>query len=84
MFIFVYIDVSAYIREPLATPLIPATSSQSTNVIAVFTENPLIIGIVAAMILLIVILLVGFLLMTRAKKRRSAEIKRWPTQILFI
>lgn len=77
LFIFLLIISStAYIREPQATPLIPATSSQSSNVIAVFTQNPIMFVIVAVMILLIVILLIGFLLMTRAKKRRSAEIKR--------
>lgn len=65
----------AYIREPLATPLIPAT--ENSNLIAVFAQNRLMFGIVAIVVLLIVILLVGFLFMTRAKKRRSAEIKRF-------
>ncbi|KAJ6638261.1 hypothetical protein Bhyg_10995 [Pseudolycoriella hygida] len=73
----VFIKAEPYLREPQATPLAPATGgSQNSNLIAVIGDNPavLIVGIVATVLL--IVLLVGLLLMTRAKRKRSAEVKR--------
>lgn len=67
----------AYLKEPQATPLVPATVNQNQNLISAIGQNPtmIIIGIIATVLL--VVLFVGLLLMTRAKRKRSAEVKRF-------
>lgn len=75
----VIICSAAYLKEPQATPLIPATASgnQNSNFIAIIVQNPVMFAIGIVMLCLVVILLIGLLLMTRAKRKRSAEVKRY-------
>lgn len=70
--------LSAYLKEPLATPLVPATPTlqQDPNILLYATENPIMFGVLCAAILLLVFLLAGFLLMAKSKRAHSAEIRR--------
>lgn len=65
----------AYLKEPQATPLIPATNGNS-NLVGLISENPIAIIVSCSAFSLIVILLIGLLLMTRSKRKRSADVKR--------
>lgn len=74
----------AYWKEPQATPLIPSMTSSSingsslhSNQLAMIIQNPWILSILIAALIMLVFLLVGLLFMTRAKRIRSAEVKRY-------
>lgn len=76
--LIILLYLSAYLKEPLATPLVPATPTlqQDTNILLYATENPIMFGVLCAAILLLVFLLAGFLLMAKSKRAHSAEIRR--------
>ncbi|KAG4068410.1 hypothetical protein HA402_007930 [Bradysia odoriphaga] len=73
----VFIKAEPYLKEPQATPLIPSTDvNQNSNLIAVIGQSPTMIIIAIIATILLVVLFIGLLLMTRAKRKRSAEVKR--------
>lgn len=69
----------AYLKEPQATPLIPSGFNGNSNLVALIAENPWWIAVLCATCFILLFLLVALLLMTRAKRRRSAELKRLVT-----
>lgn len=68
---------SAYLKEPTATPLVPSGTNGNSNLISIIGHNPLWIVVICIVCFLIASLLIGLLLMTRAKRRRSAELKKY-------
>ncbi|XP_063706119.1 uncharacterized protein LOC134835178 [Culicoides brevitarsis] len=67
-----------YLKDPQATPLIPSHNGNS-NLVALIAENPWWIAVLCITCFILLFLLVALLLMTRAKRRRSAELKRLVT-----
>ncbi|XP_055381356.1 uncharacterized protein LOC129611952 [Condylostylus longicornis] len=73
----VFMKAEPYLKEPQATPLIPATKAmQSPNFFTYIQTNPILVTITSICVMLILLLLLALLLMTRAKRERSAEVKR--------
>ncbi|XP_055681050.1 uncharacterized protein LOC129788750 isoform X1 [Lutzomyia longipalpis] len=80
----VYTKAEPYLKEPLATPLIPSILvNGSSNIFQVATENPIMFAIICTSFFLLIILLISLVLMTRAKRKRSAEVRRLATQALI-
>lgn len=84
MLCFFVFGGTAYWKDPQATPLIPSMTSGTingshlhSNQLAMIVQNPWILSILIAALVMLVLLLVGLLFMTRAKRVRSAEVKRY-------
>ncbi|GAB0092355.1 hypothetical protein DMENIID0001_073450 [Sergentomyia squamirostris] len=80
----VYTKAEPYLKEPMATPLIPSIlANGSSGIFQVATENPIMFAIICTSFFLLIILLISLVLMTRAKRKRSAEVRRLATQALL-
>lgn len=63
----------AYLREPQATPLAPATHSSSRGIIDSIQNNPILVIVSSIAILLLFLLLIALLLMGRSHVRHKNE-----------
>lgn len=77
--------LAAFLRDgPLATPLVPPgdpaandNPNQHANVIGAILADPVWIAIASILIVMVIVLFIGLVLMTRSKRVRSAQLKRY-------